>query len=312
MAVFQVAENLFAIDLFEEGKPGRSSAYLIRGREPILVDTGSTRSHDALVQGLTELGLRTQDLRHVVVTHVHLDHAGGVGQMMVAAPEAILHCHPRAVRHVIDPTRLEAGARAVYGEHMEEIFGPLKPVAAERVMAQADETVLDTGDRELVFYDTPGHAKHHVCIVDKVTGGLFSGDTVGIRYSPQYTGWDFDYGFPTTSPSDFDPEVMLGTLDRLQGLNLLRVYHTHFGVTDPAEKALDFTRRGVCAIQDRLAEMSRAKELKDIVQVLRQVVLENVALSGHPDVNIAPLELDIMLNSQGILVYLQKKAAGKI
>ncbi len=312
MAVFAISNNLFGIDLFEEGRPGRSSAYFIRSLEPILVETGSARSHESLVEGLAELGARPSDLRHIVITHVHLDHAGGVGQMMEAAPEAILHCHPRAARHVIDPSRLEAGARAVYGEQMSSLFGPLKPVPQERVAVHEDETVLDTKDRELVFYDTPGHAKHHTCVVDTATRGLFSGDTVGIRYAKVYTGWDFDYGFPTTTPSDFDPDVMLATLDRLQALDVERVYHTHYGVTDPASAAFTFSRRGIRAIQGILPGLNPESPLSQVQQALERAVAEDLESIGHPVSNVSPVGMDIVLNSQGILVYLQKKAAGKL
>lgn len=312
MAVFVAGDGIYGIDLFEEGRPERSSAYFIQSQEPILVETGSARSHEALLEGLRELHVRPEDLKHIIITHVHLDHAGGVGQMMEIATKATLHCHPRAARHLIDPSKLEAGARAVYGDAMDRIFGPLKPVPEHRVVVQEDESVLLAGDRELVFYDTPGHAKHHTCVLDRQTMGLFSGDTVGIRYQPRYTGWDFTYGFPTTTPSDFDPDVMLETLDRLQSLDLARVYHTHFGVTEPAEEALDFTRRGIRAIQSALPELSPNDSLADVERALYHAVQEDLAHVGHPDRDASAINLDIMLNSQGILVYLQKKAAGKI
>lgn len=312
MAAFVAGDGIDGIDLFEEGRPERSSAYLIRSEEPILVETGSARSHGALLEGLAELNMRPEDLKHIIITHVHLDHAGGVGQMMEIAPQATLHCHPRAARHMVDPSKLEAGARAVYGDAMDTIFGPLKPVSANRVVVHEDGGVLEAGDRQLVFYDTPGHAKHHTCVLDRQTMGLFSGDTVGIRYQPGYTGWDFTYGFPTTTPSDFDPGVMLKTLDRLQSLGLTRIYHTHFGVTEPADEALDFTRRGIQAIQSVLPELSPDDALSDVERALRRAVEQDLAQLGHPDADASAINLDIMLNSQGILVYLQKKAAGKL
>lgn len=312
MAVSAVDDGLYTIDLHEEGRRERSSAYLILGKEPILVETGSARSHSALIEGLSELGVAPSDLRHIVITHVHLDHAGGVGQMMAAAPSARLHCHPRAAQHMIDPSRLEAGARAVYGEQLDEMFGALEPVAENRVVIHEDGSALDTADRELIFFDTPGHAKHHACIMDTATRGLFSGDTVGIRYQKAYTGWDFVYGFPTTSPPDFDLDVMLSTLDRLEALDLSRVYHTHYGVTDPASDAFDFSRRGVRAIQSMLPNLSAESSLAQVETALREAVQRDLATLGHPHTDVDPLGLDIMLNSQGILIYLQKKAAGKL
>lgn len=312
MAIFTVDEDFYGIDLFEEGRPERSSAYLIRAREPILVETGSARSHAVLIEALHELGVPPETIRHIVITHVHLDHAGGVGQMMQAAPKAQLHCHSRASRHLIDPSRLEAGARAVYGDQMEVMFGSLMAVPADRVVVQEDGSVLDAGGRQLRFYDTPGHAKHHTCVLDIPTRGLFSGDTVGIRYAPGYTGWDFVYGFPTTTPSDFDPDVMLATLDRLESLDIARIYHTHFGVTEPAREAFQFSRRGIRAIQRILPQLGPDSTQGAVEAALRQAVQADLAAAGHAGVDAAPLNMDIMLNSQGILVYLQKKAQGKL
>jgi glyoxylase-like metal-dependent hydrolase (beta-lactamase superfamily II) len=311
MAVFSVNQDIYGIDLFEERRAGRSSAYLIRGSEPILVDPGSALSHQALEAGLGELGLRCQDLRHVIITHVHLDHAGGVGQLMQHAAEAVLHCHPRAKQHMVDPSRLEAGARAVYGDQTEQIFGKLLPVQADRVIIHEDGDHLETGDRTLVFYDSPGHAKHHTCVIDVKTRGIFSGDTIGIRYAREYTGWDFVYGFPTTTPSDFDPDVMLQTLDRLEALDLARVYHTHYGVSEAGE-AFDFARRGTQAIRAMTEAMSPATPLAAIEEGLRELIRQDLAEAGRSITDVSPLALDIMLNSQGILVYLQKKALGKL
>ncbi|PSR23027.1 MAG: MBL fold metallo-hydrolase [Sulfobacillus acidophilus] len=312
MAVFAVTDNIFGIDLYEEGRPGRSCAYVIRAREPVLVETGSARSHPALVKGLEEVGVYPSDLRHIIVTHVHLDHAGGVGQMMEVSPKALLHCHPRALPHIIDPSRLIAGAQAVYGDQAEDIFGPVKPVAKERVVAQGDETMLDAKGHELVFYDTPGHAKHHLCVIDQSTGSLFSGDTVGIRYTRAYTGWPFEWGFPTTTPSDFNPDVLLETLDRLLSRRPRRVCHTHYGVTEPARAAFDFTRRGLQRIQAMMTRLSETSTQSEVQSLLTSTVRQELDAIGHPEVDVGAVALDIFLNSQGILVYLQKRAVGKL
>ncbi len=182
MAIFEVESGIFGIDLYEEGRRYRSSAYVILDDEgPVLVDPGSARSHGRLVAGLQEVGLDPQDLRHVVATHAHLDHAGGAGQLMARATGATLHCHPRAAAHLIDPGRLQQGARAVYGDALEDLFGPLLPIPAQRVVTPGDGESLVLHGRALTFYDAPGHAKHHLAVVDSLTRGLFSGDAVGIR-----------------------------------------------------------------------------------------------------------------------------------
>ena len=313
MAVFEVGENLFVVDLFEGARPFRSSAYFIRGPEPTLIETGSSNGHTYLIDGLKELGYTPQDLKHIVVTHAHLDHAGGAGLMMQSAPDAVLHAHPRAARHLIDPSRLDAGTRAVYGNAMDALYGPLLPVPSDRVVVQEDGSVLELGNgRNLTFYDTPGHAKHHMCVFDNVTRGIFSGDTVGIRYWPQRTGWDFFFGFPTTSPSDFDPDVMLASLDKLERLNPEVVYHTHFGPTRPAAQAFDFSRRGVYAIQNIIAGLKDDADPSLVEQQLLEHMKHEVAHLAHPVEDFSELGLDINLNAQGIIVYMQKKKAGKL
>lgn len=310
--VFEAGAGVWGIDLMEEGKPYRSSAYLILDEELTLVETGSAKSHEALLRGLQELSVTPQEIKHMVITHVHLDHAGGVGQMMEKASQAILHCHPRAARHMVDPSRLEAGARAVYGAAMDEMFGGLVPVPQARIRAEEDASVVALADRNLIFYDSPGHAKHHTTIFDTKTRGLFTGDTVGIRYQPRFTGWDETYIFPTTTPSDFDPDVMLKTLDRLQGLGVDRVCHTHYGVTAPADEAFRESRRGVELIQGILPDLGPSSTVEEVTSALSGAVARDLQALGRPSADAGALGFDIGLNSQGILVYLQKRAAGKL
>lgn len=313
MSVFEVGDNIFGLDLFEDGKPFRTSAYVIRGPEPTLIETGSTASHTYLVQGLEELGYHPEDLRHVIVTHVHLDHAGGAGMLMQRASNALVHAHPKAARHLIDPGRLEDGVRAVYGDVMDELYGPILAVPSNRVKIQEDLSTLDLGEgRVLTFYDSPGHAKHHFCVWDNMTRGIFSGDTIGVRYRHEGTGWDFDYGFPTTSPSDFDPDVMLSTLDRLEALEPEVIYHTHFGTTRPAAEAFRFSRKGVHAIRGMIARLADDATPETAATMLRAYLAHDIATSGHPVSQMDALALDIDLNSQGMIVYMQKKKAGKL
>ncbi|MCY0909279.1 MAG: MBL fold metallo-hydrolase [Sulfobacillus thermotolerans] len=312
MAVIDYGSGIYAIDLLEEGKPFRSSAYLIKDKQLALVDTGSARSHETLLAGLQEVGVSPQDIDHIIVTHVHLDHAGGTGQMMQASPRAVVHAHARAATHLIDPSRLAQGVRAVYGERTDELFGTLVPIEARRVVVEGDDAHLKLGRHTLTFYDTPGHAKHHLCVWDSESQGLFSGDMVGIRYRPEYTGWDFVYGFPTTSPVDFDPEVMLESLARMEKLKPQRIFHTHFGETTPAAEAFHFTRRGVEYIRALIEQLPDNVEYSMIHEALQQIVLQDIKRQGYHVQNVNPLALDMMLDAQGILVYIQKKAAGKL
>ncbi len=308
----ELADGIHCLDLWEEGRPGRAGTYLLLDDEPTLVDVGSSRSLPHIVQGLADLGMTLEDIAHVVITHVHLDHAGGAGSVMEAAPQAVLHCHPRAVRHLVNPARLRAGAEAVYGARIDALFGPIRPVAVKRVRSQEDGSTVSTGSRRLTFLDTPGHAKHHCCILESRGGGLFSGDTVGERFVPRFTGWDFVYGLPTTSPSDFDPDVVERTLDRLQALKPRTVYHTHFGPTTPAAEAFSFTHRGIEGLRSIIADLTPTSPLSLVKERLVDYIRGDLERLGHPAVDLSPLALDIDLNSQGMLVYVQKRALGKL
>ncbi len=308
----ELEDGIHCLDLWEDGRPGRAGTYLLLDDEPTLVDVGSSRSLPHIVEGLATLGMTLKDIAHVVITHIHLDHAGGAGTLMMAAPNAVLHCHPRAVHHLVDPTRLRAGAEAVYGARLDALFGPIRPVAAERVRSQEDGSTVSTGSRRLTFLDTPGHAKHHCCILESKGRGLFTGDTVGERFVPCFTGWNFVYGLPTTSPSDFDPDVVGRTLDRLEALAPRTAYHTHFGPTFPAVDAFRFTRRGIEGFRSIIEDLTPSSPLSLVKERLVDYIRADLKRLGHPAVDLSPLALDIDLNSQGMLVYVQKRAAGKL
>jgi len=308
-----VGEDLVVIDLEEFGDRGRTGAYLLLGAEPTVIETGSAACHERLLAGLGEAGVKPEELCHVIVTHVHLDHAGGAGALMRLAPRALLHCHPRALPHLADPSRLWQGAATVYGERLELLFGRPLPVPAERIVVHEDGSTLALPGRTLTFYDTPGHARHHLGIVDSLTGGLFSGDTVSIRYQPELTGFPVPYLFPTTTPIDFDPVAALNTLDRLEGLGLRAVYHTHFSVTRPATTALAASRAGIWAILALIEEgVGPDTPVAEVEARLQQVVLRDLQRLGIAEPRLDFMALDLHLNAQGIVVYLQRKARGKI
>ncbi|MCY0881060.1 MAG: MBL fold metallo-hydrolase, partial [Firmicutes bacterium] len=299
MGSIAAAPGIYAVDLKEGGQAYRSMGYVIDAPEITLVETGSALSVQPWLQGLQALGISLASVRHIIVTHAHLDHAGGAGQLMQACPRALLHAHPRAARHLIHPDKLEAGARAVYGDRFDALWGSLQPVPSQRVVMHEDGSHLDLGDHLLTFYDAPGHAKHHFCVIDEPTRSLFSGDTVGIRYDPRYTGWPQVYGFPTTTPIDFQPDVLRQTLDRLERLHPSAVLHTHGGVTKPAEAAFAFTRKGLDIIEEILQEITAQTPLDEVIGRLSAAIARDAAQKGMPAVSLAPLQLDIWLNAQG-------------
>lgn len=306
---FEILEDTWVIDVMEADRPFRTGAYVVLGDGLTLVDPGSTRGVPFLLDGLRGLGLKLQDIRRIIVTHVHLDHAGGVGTLMRNLPRATVFCHPRAARHLVDPTRLQAGAQAVYGDRFDSLWGELVPVPSWQVKPQEDLAVVEVGSHAFRFFDSPGHARHHATILDERTGGLFTGDAVGIRYDPKNTGWPFTYGLPTTSPSDFDPIVMLKTMDRLQHLGATSILHTHFAASVP-DDAWGFSRKGLegmLAIFDRIG--GRARSYRDFQRAWEDWVQEDLAKKGHTSLDFSALEEDFRLNALGMWGYWQKRQA---
>jgi glyoxylase-like metal-dependent hydrolase (beta-lactamase superfamily II) len=210
-------------------RQGQVSTYLIveRGRAAF-VETGTAHSVPGLLSVLAHKGIPREKVDYVIPTHVHLDHAGGAGELLRHLPNAQLVIHPRGARHMIDPAKLNAGATAVYGEdRMAELFGRVVPVPVERVIEAGDGDEIDFNGRPLRFLDTPGHARHHFCVVDAVGDGIFTGDTFGLSYR-----W-FDtargpFVLPTTTPVQFDPDALHVSIERLMAEGLGHMYLTHY------------------------------------------------------------------------------------
>jgi glyoxylase-like metal-dependent hydrolase (beta-lactamase superfamily II) len=303
-----VREDTWCGDVYEADRPGRTGAWYIAGDGLTVVDPGSARSVQHVIEGARTLGFGAGDLRRVVVTHVHLDHMGGVGQLVEWAPRAEVLCHPRAARHLADPTRLEASARSVYGDRFDRLWGTLRPVPAWRIHPQEDGARVAAGGHLLRFFDSPGHARHHVTMLDERTGALYTGDTVGVRYDPRYTGWPFVYIFPTTSPPDFDPPTMGETLDRLQALQPEVVCHAHFGASAPTE-AFAACRRGLDGMARLLSDARQPAGDRWFRDALADWVRTDMEAQGHPAVDVDAMGEDLWLNGLGLWVYWQRGRA---
>lgn len=226
-----LGQEVFHIDTRMGGYDGITSGYLIRGSRPCLIETGTARSAPVVVAALAELGIGPDDLATIVVTHIHLDHAGGVGDIAGAFPHAQVVVQEKGARHLVDPSRLMASAHRVFGDTMDRLFGDLRPVPAERLVTIADVGTIDLGDgRNLAAFHNPGHASHHVGLLDSQTGDLYTGDAAGV-YVPETADVR-----PSTPPPDFDLELTLSSLARMQDAGADRLLFSHFGpVTEVAD-----------------------------------------------------------------------------
>ncbi|MCY0902277.1 MAG: MBL fold metallo-hydrolase [Firmicutes bacterium] len=301
-------DTLYLFDLMEQGLPGRSSGYLLVGSKTLLVDTGSSPSHTRILAALDEIGIAPSALDYCILTHVHLDHAGGAGLLAQACPNTLFIAQERAARHLIDPSRLIAGARSVYGDTMEALFGAILPIPEDRVLIRRHGEQLQLPDRTLTFYDTPGHARHHFSIHDPARAAIFAGDAVGIRYVTEFTGWDFEFILPSTSPTDFDPDAVATTVSLLQTLGAETIYHTHFGPS-PAAAALAATKEGARAFAE-LADALYDEEMtwEELAMSLQGFIGADLRRQGYTDpLDMDRLGIDVELDAKGLLYWQRMK-----
>jgi glyoxylase-like metal-dependent hydrolase (beta-lactamase superfamily II) len=292
-------------------RPFFDASHLVieRGRAAF-VDVGTNFSIPTLLEALEGLGVERDAVDYVIVTHVHLDHAGGAGEIMKQLPRAKLVVHPRGARHMIDPAMLWAGALAVYGEEtMRRHYGSLVPVDPARVVEAPDGFTLELAGRPLVFLDTPGHARHHFCVWDEASRSMFSGDTFGLAYrelaSPRGS-----FIMPTTTPVQFEPAELVGSIDRLVGHAPRAMLLTHYSRVTEVERLAGELKQRVRAFaalgRDAPEGPARSDYLK---RGVRELVLGWVADHGtplaRPDVE-ALLAVDIELNAMGIESWLDR------
>lgn len=222
----EIAPAVYPIDTMLGGRPGFTAAYLVAAERPALVDTGSQTSTRTVIEGLHAHGIGAEDLEWIVLTHIHLDHCGGTGGIAAAFPNATVVVHRRGARHLTEPDRLVSATAAVHG-HLAPLYGGLDPTPAERIVAAEDGHRVDLGGRRLLLAETPGHARHHMAVVDEQTGTIFAGDAVGVTFGEGTT-------YPAMPPSDIDIPGWLRSLDRIEALDPQVLCPAHFGpVADP-------------------------------------------------------------------------------
>jgi len=274
------------------------------------IDTGTAYAVPRLLAALDALGVARDAVDFVIPTHVHLDHAGGVGALMQQLPQARLLVHPRGLRHMVDPSALWQGALAVYGaEEMERSYGTLVPVAAERATATHEGMTVSLAGRPLVFADTPGHARHHHCVWDATTRGWFAGDTFGLSY-PEFDTAQGPWVFPTVTPVQFEPPVLQDSIRRLLAAEPDCVYLTHFGRVTQVHR---LGARLLSLIDELVALGHACRHAPDRHEALKRgqfaIYTRSLAAHGCTMEHAAIAELlamDLELNAQGIAIWLDR------
>jgi glyoxylase-like metal-dependent hydrolase (beta-lactamase superfamily II) len=298
-------------------RPKFDASYLIVDSDRgAFVDTGTNFGVPRLLAALDEAGLAPDAVDWLIVTHVHLDHAGGAGLLMQSLPNATLVVHPRGARHMINPAQLYEGARRVYGDaEMARSYGTVVGVDARRVQITSDDSTLRHGSRTLRFIHTPGHARHHHCIWDERSRGFFTGDTFGLSYR------EFDtargpFAIPSSTPVQFEPAALRKSITRLLSFEPARMYLTHYGRVDDVARlgagllaqveAIIGLGRAVATAPDRHEQLRHGLAAL-YVRWLREHSCE------LPEAQILEvLAMDVELNAQGLGIWLDHERAGRV
>ena len=305
-STFEAADGVRAIDSMMCGREKVTSCYLLEADEPALVETGPTTSVETVREGLWSLGIGPEDLAHIVVTHIHLDHAGGAGALAPHFPGATVWVHVRGEPHLADPTKLVASATRVYGEEaLNTMFGPVHPVPRERLRAVGDGDVIELGGRSLEALYTPGHASHHVALLDSRSGGVFVGDALGV-FLP-----DVEVLRPATPPPEFDLPLAVKSVQRIRDRKPTSILFSHFGpVTEVEEicgRAIERMRSWASFVEEAL---KHTNELPDVVHRLRAAAEKDID-EVPADLRDAVLDrLEVLssyeMNAMGLMRYLGK------
>jgi len=306
--VMNVVDGISVIDS-EYYSKDFAAIYLLKQKNKVaIIETGTNYSVPLIKGALANIGLSFSDVSYIIPTHVHLDHAGGAGLLMKQCQNATLVVHPRGARHLIDPSKLVAGAKAVYGEEkFKEYYGEIISIDSERVIEADDNFILDFDGRELKFIDTPGHAKHHFCIWDKDTKSMFTGDTFGISYRDLDMDSDV-YIFPSTSPVQFDPDALIKSINRIMEFRPERVCLTHFSAIRPTQEIADQLIDGIHFVSNLTKKYISHKDAESIIfNEMMSYFLNGLGKIGNQDKDYCTerIELDVKINTQGLIYWLQ-------
>lgn len=294
-------------------RPRRAAIHLIVEKGvAALIDTGTNFSISGVIDSLKQKNIVNEEVAYIILTHIHLDHAGGASECMRLFPNARLVVHPRGASHMANPARLVAGAIGVYGEtEFRRVYGEINPIDASRIIEAADGSQIDLNGRVLLFLDTPGHARHHNCIFDERSQTFFTGDTFGVSYRELDVN-GLEFVFPTTSPVQFDPAAAHDSVNRIMSFQPRHAYLTHYSrishLPQHAESMHELIDAHVAIAQRARNEENRQTVIAD---ALRELLLNRLTKRGsrlpHNEID-ELLRSDIRLNTQGLIHWLDQPA----
>lgn len=309
-ATTQLTTNTWSISLPFQGEEGIVGSYLLAGKNDLVViDPGPESIMEALLDAIRMVGFNPRDVTHILATHIHLDHAGAAGSLMRHMPRARVYAHSKGAPHLLDTSKVVASASRIYGDKMQELWGEVEPVPAERLRIMDDGDVLNIAGRHLDVYYSPGHAVHHVIFFDAQSGELFAGDTAGVRLQ------DVDYVRPPTPPPDIDIEAWLQSINMMESLQPRVIYIAHFGPTRDISSHLTRLRTQLTRWGDFVLEQMRTG--KDESQVLAALIahtepeLRSISHDEHA-VQRYEIAANYPMSVQGYMRYWRKKHPEKL
>jgi glyoxylase-like metal-dependent hydrolase (beta-lactamase superfamily II) len=303
--VEELPGGILQVDTWTAGVSKVTAGFLIQAPRPALIECGPSLTVDRVIETLGRVGLDPDDLAYLVVSHIHLDHAGGAGDVARAFGSATVVVSDVGAPHLVDPGRLNASSRRVYGDLMDVVYGDCTPIDADRIMGIGQRDRLDLGGgRVLDLLATPGHAKHHISALDNDTGALFVGDSVGVK-TP-----DTGPLRPATPPPDFDLELAQATLQRYRDLDPQRIYLAHNGAIDPPQDSLiDASERLAAWAEVARDAVAEHDELDHVADTLARRFAASITLPPGDDDAQQRVKIlgGFRQNAMGLLRYWRKR-----
>ena len=301
MYATKVSERVYMLDTYALGQAGTVGAYLVKGPKPALVDCGYATSYESVLNGMAEAGVMPSDIRYLIPTHVHLDHAGAAGRLVKEMPNAEVIAHERGVPHLVDPTRLVESSTKVFGRAIMELYGDPQPIPAERITAVGEEATLDLGDGlSATLIHAPGHAPHQISLVLEQTKTMVTADAVGIVYPGMKAM------IPTTPPPSFKPSELVATIASIRQTKPSELLVPHFGARKDVDWVFDRTTE---LVQEWVEEVKglwkKGMNLDEASEVMERGVVRDAGVGELPVYGKVSVRTSVM----GIIHYLEKGGA---